>query len=72
MRFFLWSATVLAGDRMVVVSGGKIHVFALPEGRRLGQPCPIVGDAPINYGMAAAYGRVYLVTHDGTLSCYAP
>ncbi len=70
-------ALVLAGDTLLVAgppdahpgeAGALLWRVCAREGRKLDEqelPAPPVFD-----GMASAYGRVYMVTNDGTLHCF--
>lgn len=49
--------------------GGKLMAFDISDGEKLAQY--ELSAAPVFDGMAAAYGRIYLSTRGGKLSCYA-
>jgi outer membrane protein assembly factor BamB len=60
-------AMVLAGDTVFVAgTRGRLLALASADGKTLAE-CDL--PAPVWDGMAAAYGRVYVSTHDGKLIC---
>ena len=48
--------------------GGELRAFAAADGRELSSLT--LESAPVYDGMAAAYGRLYLSTRDGTIRCF--
>ena len=55
-------AMTLAGDRLFLVSGGRLFIYSAADGRKIGERSAAT---PVRDGMAAAYQSLYLSTQDG-------
>jgi outer membrane protein assembly factor BamB len=60
---------IVAGDKVVVASGGALHVLARADGRPLWQGKVAASGAVLPNGLAAANGAVYVVTKQGEMVC---
>jgi outer membrane protein assembly factor BamB len=60
---------LVAGDKVLVVSAGRLIALARADGKHLGQVDLATQDAPLSDGLAVAESKMFLVTAAGEVLC---
>jgi hypothetical protein len=60
---------LVAGDKVLIVSAGRLTALARADGKHLGQVDLATQDAPLSDGLAVAEGKMFLVTAAGAVLC---